>query len=153
LITAVILVVGVGASAAIGFTDQGQIDVNQAIEERNERIRSGQLREGDTQRVIVPVQNTQANKLPDGGLIGLGVGAAPPPPPEPATTTATTTATSTDATATSTTDVEGEEIIAPPIDSEEAPTEGPPEEPVEEAVESPAPSAIPETEAVPTNGR
>lgn len=105
MFVAVLLVVGIGGSAAVGFTDKGQINVNQAIEERNERLRNGQLSEKDSQRIIVPVQNSEANKLPDGGLVGFGVGAEPPAPkPEPATTTASSTATSTDETATSTDD-------------------------------------------------
>ena len=100
-----VLIVSIGLSAAVGLTDDGHIDVNKAIEERNERIRSGQLGENDRERIFVPVQNTEANKLPDGGLVGLGVGAAPPAPaPEPATTTASSTASTTDDTASSTND-------------------------------------------------
>jgi hypothetical protein len=58
------LIIGVGASAGVGFTDKGGINVNEVIENRNERIRRGEI-----QDVIVPVQNT--NPAPDGGLIQL----------------------------------------------------------------------------------
>jgi hypothetical protein len=96
----VLVVIGIGSSAAVGFTDRGTIDVNQVITERNERVQSSGSGES-----IIPEQNV--NQRPDGGLIG-GYGAsgrspvsAPTPEPEEdmststATSTATTTATST----------------------------------------------------------
>lgn len=97
-----VLVVGVGASAAVGLTDSGQIDVQQTIEARNERVRSNTATEDDLigGTVNVPVQST--SQKPDGGLRGLGTGGASPKPapkPEP---TATSTATSSEAVATST---------------------------------------------------
>lgn len=92
VVVGVLFILGVGASAAVGFTDDGRIDVNRAIEERNERIRNGQASADELDSIMIPVQNTEANQLPDGGLVGLGVGAEPPPPPpDPATTTASTT--------------------------------------------------------------
>jgi len=99
IVIAIILLIGVGASAAVGFTDKGQINVSQVIEERNQRIASGTTdeRDGDAQRIEVPVQNT--NKQANGGLVGLGTGGAKPQPP---TEAASTTATTTDATASST---------------------------------------------------
>ena len=93
----VVAFVSVGLSAAVGFTDKGQIDVNKAIEDRNERIRSGQGGD-DLKNLIVPVQNTDANKLPDGGLVGLGKPEKPKSEPK----TASSTASSTDETASST---------------------------------------------------
>lgn len=99
-----ILLLGIGGSVGVGITDKGKIDVNQTIEERNERLRSGQLSADDRDNIIVPTQNTSANQLPDGGLVGLGVGAAPPPPPNPVATTSSSTASSTDETASSTDD-------------------------------------------------
>lgn len=116
IVVAVLLLTGVGASAAVGVTDAGQIDVNKAIEERNERIRSGQGSEEE--RVFVPVQNTTANQLPDGGLVGLGIGGAidEPKPPAPATTTASSTATSTDSVAPSTIETIDTEEIATEAD-------------------------------------
>lgn len=99
-----VLIVGVGASAAVGLTDVGQIDVQKTIEARNERIRNNQADERDlmVSQVEVPVQNTNVGKA-DGGLVGRGVGTVPAlPKAVPASTTATSTATSTDATASST---------------------------------------------------
>lgn len=63
IVAAAILIVGVGGSAVVGYTDKGGIDVNKTIEERNERTKqSGSGGE------IIPVQNT--NQEVDGGLIG-----------------------------------------------------------------------------------
>lgn len=98
IVVAVLLAIGVGASAAVGVTDVGQIDVQQTIESRNERIKSDQATEQDKAEggIVVPVQNR--SKKPDGGLVGLG---NLNPPPE--------VATSTEAVATSTTAIdEGE---------------------------------------------
>lgn len=85
IVVAVVLLTGVGSSAAVGFTDKGQIDVQKTIEERNERIRNNTATEKDTivSRVEVPVQDTTAvakeNKA-DGGLIGRGTGGGVPKP-------------------------------------------------------------------------
>ena len=105
-----VMAVGVASSAAIGYTDEGQIDVEATIEARNERIRNNVPNENDiiVTSIEVPVQNTPVidGVIPNPPK-GLGIGGpeTPPPPPEPATTTATTTdgaASSTDETATST---------------------------------------------------
>ncbi len=86
-----------GISAAIGFTDEGAINVRGIIESRmasatpEERARLEQA------------QKATANSLPDGGLMASGVPEAAPPPI--ATTTASTTpaaASSTEAAASST---------------------------------------------------
>ena len=61
-----LMLLGIGSSAAVGFTDIGKIDVNKIIEDRNKKVESGEL-----QGEIVPVQNT--NQEPDGGLIQLSV--------------------------------------------------------------------------------
>ena len=98
LVSVVIIVIGIGASAAVGVTDDGQIDVVQTIEERNERIRTGQGNEQERNSVIVPVQNTNERQV-DGGLRGRGVGTPTPVVPDPL---ASSTASSTDATASST---------------------------------------------------
>lgn len=66
-VVAILISLGVGASAGVGFTDKGAIDVNQTIATRNEKITRG-----EEQGEIVSVQNTP--QLPDGGLIGLGIG-------------------------------------------------------------------------------
>jgi len=104
-IVAAIILVGVGASAAVGFTDDGQINVNQVIDDRNERVRTNSLDDRDVASdvVNVPVQNTNNNNQVDGGLVGLGSLNIP----SPATTTASTTddtATATESVATSTDD-------------------------------------------------
>lgn len=80
LIIGMLLIIGVGGSAAIGFTDPGQIDVVKAITERNE-----QAKNSDTPNpIMVPVQST--TQEPDGGLVGLGIGG-----PEAQPTTASST--------------------------------------------------------------
>lgn len=102
LIIAVSLLVGVGASAAVGLVDQGQIDVKKTIEARNERIRNNQADDRDVlnSQVAIPVQDTSAAGKADGGLVGRGETVTPP---EPASAlVSTSTATSTSATASST---------------------------------------------------
>lgn len=105
IIVGVLLVVGIGASAAVGVTDDGPIDVNRTVSERNERIRGNQANDRDTliTNVEVPVQNT-SNGRADGGLVGLGNVNEPTPEPEPeqATSTASTTAATASSTASST---------------------------------------------------
>lgn len=121
VVTMVILLVGIGASAAVGLSDSGQIDVQQTIEARNERIRNNQADERDTMisNVEIPVQDTNSVGKADGGLLGRGTGGHNPAPvvEEVATTTATSTdmtASSTDAVASSTDDGTGaEEEVAP----------------------------------------
>jgi hypothetical protein len=90
-IIATLLIIGVGGSAVIGFTDPGQIDVVKTITERNEQAKNG----GTPNPIMVPVQST--TQEPDGGLVGLGIGG---PEEKPATTSS-----STEATASSTEDV------------------------------------------------
>lgn len=124
------LVVGIGASALFGMMDEGQIDVKQTIEARNERIRTNTTDDRDTNNSIVevPVQNTNTAGKADGGLVGRGTGGKKPPP---AVIVATTTATSSDQTASSTeatassseavteegdTSSEDEIIDTPPVD-------------------------------------
>ncbi len=100
IVVSLLVIVGIGASAAVGLTDSGAIDVNKTIEERNQRILNNTTDgrdEGTSRDIVVPVQ-TQTRA--DGGLRGLGVGAQPPVAPPAATSTATTsdtTASSTDA--------------------------------------------------------
>lgn len=81
-----ILLLGVGSSAAVGFQDKGVIDVNQTINERNQKNQSS----GNGNQDVIPVQNT--NKAPNGGLKGLGIGSASskPEPEEEEIATATT---------------------------------------------------------------
>jgi len=99
IVIGIILFVGVGASAAVGYKDKGQINVTQVIEDRNQRVRTGNTdgRDAQASQVEVPVQNT--SKAANGGLVGLGTGGTKPKPP---VDTATSTASSTEATASST---------------------------------------------------
>lgn len=91
IIIATMIVIGVGASAAVGFTDKGQIDVESTIAWRNEQARSA-----GRETEVIPVQNSP--QLPDGGLIGMGIGgpidgsaSSTPPAPETASSTASST--------------------------------------------------------------
>lgn len=103
-----VMFLGIGASVALGLYDKGQIDVNQTIEERNERVRTNTTDERDVSTVLVevPVVNSENAGKADGGLVGLGEASSPVPTPPPvASTTASTTdqtASSTDAAATTT---------------------------------------------------
>lgn len=78
-ITLGILFLGVGASAAVGFTDMDTIDVQRTIEERNLRIRNNNANENDViiSNVELPVQNTNTSQKADGGLKGRGTGGTP----------------------------------------------------------------------------
>jgi hypothetical protein len=66
IVIALLMSAGVGASAVIGTTDRGQIDVSQVITERNDRITRGE----EQGEIVSPQANPT---LPDGGLVGLGV--------------------------------------------------------------------------------
>jgi len=103
IIIASVMIIGLGSSAAVGLTDSGQINVNQTIEERNERIRNNSANTDDTSSSVVeiPVQNTN-NSLPNGGLVGSGAPVPRPPATPPVDEVASSTATSTELTATST---------------------------------------------------
>lgn len=89
VVVGLLIIVGVGASAAVGYTDKGGINVEQAIAERNERINKGEI-----QGEILQVQNTP--QVADGGLMGLGIGG----PENNASSTPAATASSTEATST-----------------------------------------------------
>lgn len=81
VVIGLLLIIGVGGSAAIGFSDPGEIDVVKTITERNE-----QAKNSDTPNpIMVPVQST--TQEPDGGLVGLGIGG---PEAQPATTSSST---------------------------------------------------------------
>ncbi|MCB9812216.1 hypothetical protein H6778_01005 [Candidatus Nomurabacteria bacterium] len=122
MVVGVLLVVGLGSSAAVGFTDQGQIDVQATIKARNDRIKNNQATEQDLMitQIEVPVQNTNKERKVDGGLHGLGIQTPPKPPVEVASTTASsTTASNTDATASSTAAVASStEAVSEEIDTD-----------------------------------
>jgi hypothetical protein len=127
IIVLILLCIGLGSSAAIGFLDQGQIDVEKTIEARNERIRNNQANEQDTlvSTIEVPVQDTNTQGKPDGGLIGRGTGGRAPVPEVSASSTATSTdqtASSTEAVASSTDEgtAAAEEVLSEVVPQEEA---------------------------------
>ena len=62
-VVAILLLLGVGSSAAVGFTDKGQINVDQTIAQRNQEARAAGQPE-----ITIPVQTSE----PNGGLVGLG---------------------------------------------------------------------------------
>ncbi|MCA9360355.1 hypothetical protein KC730_00515, partial [Candidatus Kaiserbacteria bacterium] len=101
IVVAFIMFLGIGASAAVGMTDGGRVDVTKTIEARNERIRNNTPEETDTlgSTVEVPVQDTTANKVPGSNLRGAGKIA---PKPVPVPEVVSSTASSSDVTASST---------------------------------------------------
>lgn len=116
-IIAALLIIGVGGSAAIGFTDPGQIDVVKAITERNE-----QAKNGDTPNpIMVPVQST--TQEPDGGLVGLGIGGPEVPPAATASSTETAASSSEPVGQAPLTNAEAEAAAAALEESTEAPAE------------------------------
>ena len=64
-VVGVLILLGVGASAIVGFTDKGPINVEKTIADRNDRISRGEI-----QGEVVPVQNTP--QVANGGMVGLG---------------------------------------------------------------------------------
>lgn len=94
IVVAAMMIIGVGASAVIGYTDKGSINVEQTISNRNDQITNGEI-----QGEILSVQNTP--QLPDGGLIGLGLDG-------PETTSSTTSNTGSSTPAASSTEPVGQ---------------------------------------------
>lgn len=69
IVVVILLILGIGGSAIVGFSDKGQIDVGKAIADRN-----AQAIGDNPNAILIPVQST--TQEPDGGLIGLGIGDA-----------------------------------------------------------------------------
>lgn len=92
VIAAVLLIAGIG----IGLSGSGQIDVVAVVNERNEKVNRGEVRDagGNPVTVAVPVQGGDIR--PNGGLT-IADPATVTPPPSPVETTPTTTATTTEA--------------------------------------------------------
>lgn len=119
---AVLILIGVSASAAVGYTDKGAINVTQTIEARNERIRTNTASIQDTMSstVEIPVQDTTREKKVDGGLIGRGVGSASKKPAvQPNTENLMASSTDLVATSTVTTASSTEEVVNESIVNEE----------------------------------
>ena len=83
MVFGVLILLGVSASAIVGFTDKGPINVEKTIAERNDRISRGEI-----QGEVVPVQNTP--QVPNGGMVGLGTGGSENVASSTATTASTT---------------------------------------------------------------
>ena len=83
MVFGVLILIGVSASAIVGFTDKGPINVEKTIAERNDRISRGEI-----QGEVVPVQNTP--QVPNGGMVGLGTGGSENVASSTATTASTT---------------------------------------------------------------
>ncbi len=89
----VLVIVSVG----IGFMDKGSIDVVATVNDRNEKINRGEVRNETTGEVVterVPVQNTDVR--PNGGLKQSATPIATPAPEIKAEPVSTTSATATE---------------------------------------------------------
>jgi hypothetical protein len=89
-----------GIGVGIGVMDKGTIDVIAVVNERNEKISKGEVRDESGNAVTQTIQ-VQSDTRPNGGL-PMGEPVTPPPAPAVSTTTEAT-ATSTEATDTATT--------------------------------------------------
>lgn len=102
------LVLG-AAGVGVGFMDKGSIDVVAVVNERNEKINKGEVRD-DAGNTITQTLQVQTDARPNGGLPMGDAVAQPPTTPEVSTTTEATstpdTATTTEATDTATTSEE-----------------------------------------------
>lgn len=152
IIVGLLVLIGVGSSAAVGLSDEGQIDVMETIEARNERIRTNTTDERDVlvSNLEVPVQNTSAQGKPDGGLVGKGIVEALPvevPEADLASSTATSSleiASSTEAMTASSTEESIESETEPTTEAEDKEII---EEPVSEPTSEPEPVDIPDAES------
>ncbi len=116
-----VLCVGFGASALIGISDAGQINVGQIATQQEMMVRDAVTGEEVSVPVTIPVQNTS---LPDGGLVASG--AVPPPDPTPVATSSLATTTdvaieSASSTTASSTDVTEVAPAVPSVDDEVTP--------------------------------
>ena len=76
-----------GAGVGIGFTDSGSIDVVAVVNERNEKINKGEIRNEAGQVVTQTLQVQNADARPNGGLKLGDAPAVVTPLPEAATST------------------------------------------------------------------
>jgi hypothetical protein len=100
-VVAILLLLGIGSSAAVGFTDKGQIDVAQTIAQRNEAARAAGQPE-----ITIPVQTTVE---PNGGLTGVG---DDPNAQPPVSAPDSSSASSTEATASTTEEAASQETAS-----------------------------------------
>jgi hypothetical protein len=88
----VVIAVGLVLTAAgvgIGFIDKGPIDVVAVVNERNEKINKGEVRDEAGNPITQTIQ-VQTDARPNGGL-PMGDAVAPPPTPAVSSTTDATT--------------------------------------------------------------
>jgi hypothetical protein len=81
IVVGVLLLIGVGSSAAIGLTDKGQIDIVTIIDERNKKA---------AERGEQPIA-AERELLPDGGLIPADQASTASSTPQSAATSSVTT--------------------------------------------------------------
>lgn len=87
-----ICVVISGIGIGIGVMDAGSINVVAVVNERNEKINKGEVRDESGNTITQTLQVQNGDSTPNGGLpMGDPVPTPPPPPAEIATTTASTT--------------------------------------------------------------
>jgi hypothetical protein len=85
-----ICVVLAGVGVGIGFMDKGSIDVIAVVNERNEKINKGEVRDDSGNAVTQTIQ-VQSDTRPNGGLpMGDAVAPESAPVPEVASTTEAT---------------------------------------------------------------
>jgi hypothetical protein len=85
-----ICVVMAGVGVGVGFMDKGTIDVIAVVNERNEKINKGEVRDELGNSVTQTIQ-VQSDARPNGGLpMGDAVAPEPTPVPEVASTTEAT---------------------------------------------------------------
>jgi hypothetical protein len=119
IVMGVLLTIGVGASAAVGFNDSsaGQINVEETIKEQNARMANMVDVDGPT--VVVPASNRVT--IPDAGLIP-SANQTKQASPSSLVSSSSSTATSTDSVATSTDDgTEAEsqlDVESPPVNTD-----------------------------------
>lgn len=120
-VTGLLTLAGCGAAVAIGLSDAGQIDVVAIVNDHNEQVQRGELRDanGAPVTIVVPVQTTDIR--PNGGLVPADPATIPPPSsaPVPEAATSTDTEPVTDAAMESVSPAE--ETSAEPVDVSAAP--------------------------------
>jgi len=108
----VLLVLG-GAGVGIGMTDGGQIDVVAVVNDRNEKINRGEVRDAAGNAIIQNVAVHDSGVRANGGLVPADLVATPPPVvPETLASTSVSSTTSEVATSTVTTTPTEETAVA-----------------------------------------
>lgn len=95
-----VLLAGIGVT--IGVLDKGAIDVVAVVNDRNEKVNKGEVRD-ESGKTITQTLQVQSDTRPNGGL-PMGDPVAVPPVPEPTTSTAPEASSSTPSVSSSTED-------------------------------------------------